>query len=134
MKNANFENLDPFTKLTSLAPKYLGDPQITVGQLVKKYDFKPSEILLINELLCEYLQAHPKECVQLQPGEFYTVVDQTLMRNVTQPTTIAGHTLTAFREIYTLDLNRKYNMIIGANFQMIYPILAQAFIQHALAH
>lgn len=134
MKNTNFEDLDPFAKLTSLAPEYLDDPQITVGELAKKYDFKPSEILLLNELLCEYLQAHPKKCVQLQPGEFYTVINQLLMRNVTQPTAVAGHTLTAFREIDTIDLNSKYNMIIGASFQMIYPVLAQAFIQHALTH
>ena len=134
MKNNNVENLDPFTKLTSLAPKYLNDPQITVGQLVKKYDIKPSEILLLNELLCEYLQAHQKKYVQLQPGKFYAVVNQILIHNVTQPTVIAGHTLTAFREIYALDLNSKYNMIIGASFQMIYPILVKAFVQHALTH
>ena len=134
MKNSDFENLDPFAKLTNLAPKYLDDPQITIGQLVKKYDFKPSEILQFNELLCEYLQAHPQTCVQLRPDKFYVVINQTLMRNVTQPTIVAGHTLTAFREIYALDLNSKYNMIIDASFQMIYPILAQAFIQHALTH
>lgn len=133
MKNTNFENLDTFTKLTSLAPKYLNDPQITVGQLVEEYDFKPSEVLLLDELLCEYLQTHPKTYVQLQPGKFYTVIDQTLMHNVTQPKTVSGRTLAAFREIYALDLNHKYNMIIDANFQMIYPILTQAFIQHALA-
>ena len=134
MKNIDFENLDSFAKLTNLAPKYLDDPQITIGQLVKKYDFKPSEILLFSELLYEYLQAHPKKCVQLQPGKFYAVINQSLTRNVTQPTIVAGHTLTTFREIYALDLNSKYNMIINASFQMIYPILTQAFIQHALTH
>lgn len=134
MNNDNFEDLDPFTKLTTLAPKYLADPQITVGQLVDEYDFRPSEILMCSELLCEYLQAHPQTCVQLQPGEFYVVIDQLLMHNVTQPTVIAGHPLTAFRKIGTLDLNSKYDMITDASFQMIYPILVEAFIQHALTH
>lgn len=134
MNNDTFENLDPFTKLTSLAPKYLADPQITVGQLVEEYDFKPSEVLMCSELLCEYLQENPQTCVQLQPDEFYAVVDQRLMHNVTQPTVIAGHPLTVCHEIDTMDLNRKYEMITDASFQMIYPILVEAFIQNALTH
>lgn len=134
MKNVDFKNLDPVAKLTNLAPKYLDDPQITISQLVEEYDFKPSEILRCSELLCEYLQANPQTCVQLQPGEFYAVINQRLMHNVTQPMAVAGHNLTAFREIEALDLNRKYDMIIEANFQMIYPILTQALIQHALTH
>lgn len=134
MKNIDFENLDPFAKLTNLAPKYLDDPQITIGQLAKKYNFKPSEILMFNELLCEHLQAHQQTCVQLQPDKYYAVIDQILTCNVTPPTVGAEHIEAAFREIYALDLNSKYKMIINARFQMIYPILTQAFIQHTLTH